>query len=408
MKIKFTELNSGYRGEKKVERPRRSHSVNKRKDKTKIIIAATLLCAFLFTFLLNSVGIVPLDALLLKAVVSISGENDNIPIKINTDSVLRQDLIGDNIIVLTTDNIFIYSPNGKELLVQNHTFTKPSMTVNGEHCVVFDRKGKGFMLIDKDEVKHTGETEKTIITAQYGENGTYAFSTKADGATSALTVFNILNEKVFSWNCGYEYITSIALSNNGKYIGAAVLGAENGEIFTKVHYFGVDYKEEINSQKIKGVSPLELSFTSSNILTLVSDGGVYTINKKAEDFESPLTYYSSEFNSCDINEEGKFVVTIAKYGSENVFETMLFSKKGVAKKTISTDFEIKDTRITYKYIFILGENKINVYNFSGKLVSEIKFKGEALGMLPTDDFVFISFLNKLSRCFSYGNSTVEI
>ncbi len=401
MKVKFTELNSGYKGEKRV-------NMFSEKSRAKIIIALALVLAFLFTFILSSVGVIPLDALLLKLSVSVSGDNGRLPISVNSDSVLTSSIIGENILVLTTDNVFIYSPNGKELLVQNHTYTKPGITINGERAAVFDRKGKGFMLIEKDKVQHTGDAQNTIITAQYGKNGSYALSTKTEGATSSLKVYNSLNENIFNWNCGYEYITSIALSDNGRYVGVAVAGAENGEIFTTLHYFGVDYKEPLNSQKIKGVSPFSLKFTSFNMLSLITDSGVYTLSRKAEKCEKPLTYYSSEFNSCDISDNGKFIVTIAKYGSENVFETTLFSKYGKIKETISTDFEIKDARMSKKYIFILGESKIAVYNHSGKQVSEIIFKGEPDGIFPTDDFIFISSLDKISRCFSYGDSTVEI
>ena len=61
-----------------------------------------------------------------------------------------------------------------------------------------------------------------------------------------------------------------------------------------------------------------------------------------------------------------------------------------------------------KYIFALTEKRIVVYNFSGNIVSEIDFKGDAHSLLPTDDFVFIVSLDKITRCFSYGDSSVEL
>ena len=49
-----------------------------------------------------------------------------------------------------------------------------------------------------------------------------------------------------------------------------------------------------------------------------------------------------------------------------------------------------------------------VYNLSGANVSEISFKGEAFSLLPTDDFVYIASLDKITRCFSYGDATVAV
>lgn len=401
MKLKFTELNSGYKGEKRVSR-------FSPKTRSKAIITGALLVAFVFVYILSSVGVIPLGALVTRAKTSVSGDRERFLITINTESTLSTDIIGDSIILLTTENVAVYSEKGKMVYSQPHVYAKPGISVNGDKAVVFDRGGKGFMLLTDKKTVYEGTAENTIITAEYGKNGNYALGTRAKTATSALTVYNKNNKAVFQWNCAYDHIVSIALSDNGKYAGAAVMGAENGEIFTTVQYFGFDYKEPLNTQKITGSSPFDLEFTSYNTLTLLTDKGVYTVNRKAEKYEETLKYYSTEFNSCDVSEKGNYIVSLAKYGSENVFEILIFKPKGDIKTTISADFEIKNVRMSDKYIFALTEKRIVVYNFSGNIVSEIDFKGDAHSLLPTDDFVFIVSLDKITRCFSYGDSSVEL
>ena len=374
----------------------------------KTIIVFTLVIAFLFTYLLNSIGIIPIDALLVRAKTSISGNSERFPIAVDTESTLVINNLGDNIIILTTENVMVFSSNGKQLINQPHVYAKPGISLNGERAVVFDRGGKGFMLINKDEIVYEGTAEKTILSAEYGDDGNYALGTKGTGATSTLTVYNKKHKVEFQWNCAHEYIASIALSDNGRYAGVAVIGAENGEAFTTVHYFGFDYKDTLNTQKISGVAPLNMEFTKFNELTLISDKGVFLINRKADKYEILSTYYSSEFNSCDFAENNKYVVALAKYGSENVFELNVFSKSGKVTTTISADFEIKSVCMSDKYIFALGTNKIMVYNLRGKNVSEITFKGEAYALIPTDDFIFIYSLDKINRCYSYGDETIEL
>lgn len=401
MKVKFTELNSGYKGQRHV--PRFTG-----KDKPKAIIAAALVGAFVFVYILSLVGLIPLDAVFLKARVGISGNNDRLPLSVNSDSTLNMDVIGESIIVLTTENVSVYSDNGRMVYSKPHVYSKPALSVNGENAVIFDRGGKGFMLLTEKEFVYEGEAAYTLISAEYGQNGTYALGSKAKDATSMLTVYDKNNKTVFQWNCAYEYIVSIAVSDNGKYIGASVAGAANGEMFTTVQYFGVDYKEPLNTQTISGVSPFDIEFTRSDTLTLITDKGAYCVKRKAEQVKEVVSYYSSEFNSCDISPKGNFIVTLAKYGSENVFEINLYSPKGDAKTVVSADFEIKSAYISGKYIFALAEDKVVVYNLSGRQVSNIEIKGEALSLLPTDDFVFISSLDKLTRCFTYGDSSVTL
>ncbi len=391
------------RGDSRVNLDLLFERVNK-----KTIIVFTLFIAFLFTYLLNSIGVIPIDALLVRAKTSISGNSERFPIAVDTESTLAINNLGDSIIILTTENVMVFSPNGKQLINQPHIYAKPGISLNGERAVVFDRGGKGFMLINKDELVYEGTAEKTILSAEYGEDGNYALGTKGSGATSTLTVYNKKHKVEFQWNCAHEYIASIALSDNGRYAGVAVIGAENGEVFTTVHYFGFDYKDTLNTQKISGVAPLNMEFTKFNEMTLISDKGVYLINRKADKYEILSTYYSSEFNSCDFAKNNKYVVALAKYGSENVFELNVFSKSGKVTTTISADFEIKSVCMSDKYIFALGTNKIMVYNLRGKNVSEITFKGEAYALIPTDDFVFIYSLDKINRCFSYGDTAIEL
>ncbi len=401
MKVKFTELNTGFEGEKRVSRL-------SQKSRAKAIIALTLVAVFVFTFVLSSVGVIPLDALFLRARVSVSGSTERFPIAINNESTLVCDIAGDNIVILTTENIMVYSPNGKQLLNQPHIFAKPGISINGEKVVAFDRGGKGFMLIDNAELIYEGSADNTIISAEYGDDGNYALGVHGNGTMSTLSVYDKNHKVIFQWNCAHEHIVSLALSDNGRYAGVAVMGAENGQLFTTVHYFGFNYKEALNTQKISGAAPLNIEFTKFNELTLLTDKGVYIIERKAEAFETVSTYYSSEFNSCDFSETGRYIVTLAKYGSENVFEINMYSKSGEIKSTISVDFEIKGTRISDKYIFALGESKIMVYNLRGKNVSEINFKGEAFSLLPTDDFVFVVSLDKITRCFSFGDASVDL
>ena len=401
MKVKLTELNSGFTGYSRVSR-------FSRKTQSKMIIAGVLVAVFVFVYVLSSVGIIPLDALNARFSSFITQDSDNFPMVVNTDSTINTTIIGDNILILTTENFAVYSQHGKLVYSQPHNFASPAVSVNGDKAVVFDRGYKSYMLINEKKVVYTSEAPNPIICAEYGESGNYALGTYGDESTSKLTVYSATNKVKFQWNCAYEHIVSIALAPNGKFAGVAVIGAENGEIFTCVKYFGFDYQEPVNSQTVYGASPFDLKFTSVNTLTLFSDTGVYKINKKEETFETIKQYYSTEFNSFDCSEKGKYIVALAQYGSANDFVVSVYSANGKEKAKISIDRVIKSVIMSDKYIFALAENTIIVYNLSGREISRIEIKGDANDILSTDKYIFINSLDKLSRCFSYGDSTIEL
>ena len=81
---------------------------------------------------------------------------------------------------------------------------------------------------------------------------------------------------------------------------------------------------------------------------------------------------------------------------------------GKEKANIALNIPVESVSVTDKYIFALAENVIMVYNLSGKQVSEIKIQGDAYSIMPNDDFIYVVSLDKISRCFSYGDSVLEL
>ncbi len=401
LKLKLTELNSGYEGYGKV--PRFSD-----KTRSKVIIAGVLVCVFVFVYILSTVGIIPLDAITARATTFVTNDAENFPIQTNTNSTVVIKAIGNNILILTTENFVVISQNGKEVYNQPHSFATPAVSINGEKAVVFDRGDRGYYLITDKKVVSNGDADGDIICAEYGKAGNYAFGTRATDATSKITVYSVTNKVVFQWNSAYDHITSIALAGNGKYAGVCILGAENGEIFSCVQYFGFDYAEPVNTQKINGVTAFDLEFTATNTLTLFTDEGVFTIGKKAESYEAVAEYFSSEFNSFDCADNGKYVVSIAKYGSANDHHIFVYNERGKLKSEIKAEYTIKSVTMSDKYVFALAENSLLVYNLSGHKIGEISIEGEAYSVCPTDKYAYVSSLNKLSRCYSFGESNLEI
>lgn len=401
MKLKLTELNSGYEGYGKI--PRFSD-----KAKSKMIIAGVLVGVFVFVYILSTIGIIPLDAISARVTTFVTNDSENFPIQTNTNSTIAIKTIGDNILILTTENFVVFSQKGNEIYNQPHSFASPAVSINGNKAVVFDRGDRGYYLITDKKVVSDGEADGDIICAEYGKTGNYAFGTRATDATSKITVYSVTNKVIFQWNSAYDHITSIALAGNGKYAGVCILGAENGEMFSCVQYFGFDYAEPINTQKINGVTAFDLEFTATNTLTLFTDEGVFTIGKKEEKYETVAEYFSSEFNSFDCADNGKYVVAIAKYGSANNYQISVYNERGKLKSEIKAEYTIKSVTMSDKYVFALAENSLLVYNLSGHKIGEITIDGEAYSVCPTDKYAYVSSLNKLSRCYSFGESTLEI
>ncbi len=401
MKIKLKELNTGYALEKRV-------SKLSPKQRAISIIALTLVGVFLITFLFSAIGILPFDAIAARVSTTLFGGGKNYPVAVESDTVINMGIIGDNVLLLTDKNVVVYDSNGNIVFTEKHTFSRPAFTINENKGVVFDRNGTGYILITEKGKVSSGNTAGVIITAEYGSSGNYGFAIRGDKSTSVLAVFDKSGEVRFQWNCAFEHIAAITLSEDGKFAGVATLNAENGAIYTVVHFFGFEYSSALNTQKVPDVTALGLKFTSGSTLTLFGDKGIYQIKKNGDELEEVTKYFASEFVAIDTNNKGNYAVCLAKFGSANVYEISVYSAYGKLKKTISLDYNVQSMTMSEKYIFALAENSIMVYNLKGRKVGTIEIKGKLYGVYPTDKYCYVHSLGSVSKCYSFGNSVLEL
>lgn len=397
-KLKLKELNSGYEVSKK-----KSGGISK-KGRAAIIVISALVIAFTATYIASAVGVLPLEAVFAK----MFGGTKNFGLSLDSDSVVNIKNIGDGLLVLTDKSATLYGSDGKEIYTAVHSFSKPAVSVNGKKAAVFDRNGKGFILLNDKKQVLTGEADGVILAMCYGKNGSFAISSRGESSTSTLTVYNSRSDVIFKWNCAYENITSIALSDTGKSAGAALFGVKDGEYYTTVRYFDFDYSEPLSSATKSGAAPLVVAFTSRGGLTLFSDTGVYGLKKNSEEFECIDEFYTPEFNSFSVNSDGIYQVTLANHGSTNSFCIKLYDKNGAKKAEIPVTKELKSVSLGDKYIFALAENEIMVYNFKGAEVGKVSVTGKLYSIYPNDKYIYIYSLDKITKAYSYGDSSVTV
>ena len=123
MKVKLTELNSGFTGYSRISR-------FSQQTKSKMLIAGVLVAVFVFVYILSSVGIIPFDALSSRVSTFVLQDDDNFPIVINTDSTINTAIMGNSILILTTENFSVYSQRGKLVYTKPHSFASPAISVN--------------------------------------------------------------------------------------------------------------------------------------------------------------------------------------------------------------------------------------------------------------------------------------
>lgn len=171
------------------------------------------------------------------------GGGGGFPYQVNSSNIKKVDVLNGDIYILYNDRSVALDGSAKEIRSFEHAYATPALSMSTDRALIYDRGGNGFRIENRTESLYEGATSEgeDIITASIGKKGNIALGTLSGSATSRLTVWNsTYDKKAFVWNCSDYSITSTALSDNGKYVAVSVMGAKDGETYSKIYVFDFD------------------------------------------------------------------------------------------------------------------------------------------------------------------------
>ncbi len=332
---------------------------------------------------------------------SFSGMNPGAgyPYKINSSSVRGMTVMGGDLFVLTSQDTMSLDSTANEIKRSSHTFSQPAFATRGSKAVVYNRNGNRFRVENRTDTLFTGETpdDEKIITAAIGAKGNIALATFSNDCTSKLTVYSTNYKKtVFGWNCAQDTITSVDLSDNGKYAAVCVVGARDGEIYSKVVIFDFDYSEPKAEFEYFGTAMLAVHFGKNDNVVAVGDDRISFIKglKNKEDME----YGSSTLSNFAFSEDGNTVLALSEHGSTNNEKLYCFSPN--LSKTCEKKFEsvIKSLGIYKGHISVLLENQALVLKTNGGTYKKYDADNTAIAVYSIGNRTYLYTTGVIERC----------
>lgn len=321
------------------------------------------------------------------------------PYKINSSSVSDITILNGDLHILKTNQTLSLDSTAKEIKEASHTYSNPEMSTRGSKAIVYNRNGNRFRVENRTDILFQGETpeDEKIITAAIGAKGNIALATFSDDCTSKLTVYGSTYKKtIFSWNCAQDSITSVDLSENGKYAVVSVVGARDGEIFSKVVIFDFEYAEPKAEYEYPGTAMLGVHFSKNDNVVAVGDNLVSFIKnfKKAENME----YGSSTLSNFAFSEDGYSVLVLSEHGSTN--SVKLFCYNPSLTKACEKKFEttIKSLFVYKGHISVLFENEVLVLKTNGGTYKKYDATSTDIAVYNAGNRTYVYSSGEIRKC----------
>lgn len=321
------------------------------------------------------------------------------PYQINSGAVENITILNGNIFVLMDDQTLSLDSTAKEVKTSQHTYSNPAMNTKSSKAVVYNRNGNRYRVENRTDVLYSGETaeDEKIITAALSKKGHLALATFSDSCSSKLMVYSSNYKKeIFEWQCSQDSITSVDLSDNGKYAAVSVVGARDGEIYSKVYVFDFDYSDPKMEFEYYGTAMLAVRFVKGDNVVAVGDNLVSYLksSKTKEDIE----YGTSSLAAFDFSEDGETAIVLSKYGSTNSQVLYCYSSSFNKSCEKELDKAVKSIYMENGRISLLFEDQIVVYRSNGGIYHKYDTDNTAKAVFNLGNKTYVYSNGKIARC----------
>ncbi|MBO4383310.1 MAG: hypothetical protein J5847_04365 [Clostridia bacterium] len=294
------------------------------------------------------------------------GRGEGFPCQVNSGSIERVDVLNGDIYILYDDRTVTLDGSAKEIRSFEHAYASPGLSISPDRALVYERGAHRFRVENRTETLFSGKTDEgeDIITGSIGKKGNIALGTLSNTATSRLTVWNsTYTEKQFVWNCADYTITSAALSDNGKYVAVSVLGAKDGETYSKIYVFDFEYKDPVSETEYPETGILAVNFTDNDTVVGVGDNKLVFLKDLKKNTE--VEFGTSTLSAFTFSPNGRTVVALAEFGSANMQLLRCYTQSGKLAFEEPYDVHIKALYANASRISVLTNDYADIYGLGG-------------------------------------------
>ncbi len=270
-----------------------------------------------------------------------------------------------NRIELLSDTHYeVFNKKGGAVLSVQHGFSDPVMAAGEARTLIYDRGGSTCDIYNARRRVRRFTVDGTLYTAATARDGTVAVAYKSTDYLSVIKIYSKRGKLLGGRNFAKEYVTSLALSDNGRYLTATTLRAQGGVFMSTVYC--IDAKSsEVISEKSYGDTVLNASeHLAGNFAIAAGSDKSYFVS--AKDGTVKETGFDEKIAAYSVSRKG--YVGFVCNGKTNVYENKIriFDRKG--EKV--TDFDFKGSvdafSISDSNVYILSDDDLHCYRIKDR------------------------------------------
>lgn len=325
-----------------------------------------------------------------KCIGAKHASGEGFPVRFEDSSASALDSDAGVIYALGDSDIRCYSRSGGLVYVRPHGYTAPVMRISAVRTLTFDRGGTGYRIDSAADECGVFTSPYRIIDADIADNGWYAIASFSDSDTALVTVYDKNGNEKYKFHSAESYISSVAISADGKYIAVCSLGADHAVMNSHVMIYSVKSTEPQAKKSFTDETVYAVRFNGSTV-TGVSTGRVFTLDRSNNYREMPFN--SQTPVKFDLR-GGKTVVVLS--GASNSAKNTVYVLNGNLEPAAQFGISgtVESVCATGERVYVLS-SELTAYSYAGEILSEQAVSAGVSALVAFDKKAAVLYSNSI-------------
>ena len=349
-----------------------------------VFIAITLIF-----FAARMLGGITLTGVVENIRISISnlGAGDGYPYAVEGSGVKKAFVHSDKLFTFADDRTLLLSSSAKELSTVSVDYGAPVIDFKDGKAIVYDTDSGKLRIQTTSKVVSEMKLNNKITCGAIGAKGNFAVSSITSNNQTLFTAYSKSGEEIFKWNFAGELVTCIDLSSDGKYAVVGAIKSTDAETHSKVYVFKFDSKEYVSCFDFNQSLVVSVRYVKSHDVEVITDKGrAYIADNTTK--ESETDFGSNTLHDISHIDDRYTAISTLKYGSDSSVVVDVFDCDEKLY-TVDVGSSAKAVSVNERYMAVLTDSKVTVYNKKGEVKAEMSADVSASDVIVSNKKVYV-------------------
>lgn len=290
--------------------------------------------------------------------------------------------------VVTDTSFTIYNQSGAALASLQHGYNTPVLKAGKDAYLIYDLGGKHFRIVNSSGMLNETILDAKIFTGVLSDSGFTAIATDSQNYCSEVAVYNANHEKIFSWSSPVYRATALALDSSGRYLAAAGVAAENGEIKSAVYIFDLSQETPLAVYEFPDNVIFSVCYLNGGSIAIVGDTSAAVLSADLQT-KTDYSYNSAILHGYSIEPGNGIALLLSNYEDGQDCRLVCLNKNG--GETFQQPLTGNAVSVFYSEngILALSSQTLSYYSLNGALQKSESVESDIKTAVIAGNFAYL-------------------